>query len=166
MNSGRNTPGYTLIELVVVTVLIAILAGFALQAIILSTETYTLVVREYLEMFKEGYSAMDRMTRELRETNPESIIILPGSISFTKFTVTPHDPSLEITFLQSGNYIQRQTDAGTHPLTANVAPDSFAASMNEQSVVTLTFTLEGEGSQIPFRSAARPRLEATPTPVP
>lgn len=164
----HNFRGYTLIEMVVVMVLIAILAGFSIQAIILSTETYTITVREYLELFKEGYLAMDRMVREIRETRPEWITIAGGSISFTKPAdhETPHDPSLAVTFAQSGNVIERQTASGTFQLTGNVAAGSFIANMNEQSAVTLSFTLSGANSQIPLRSAVYPRQGPTPIPTP
>ncbi len=166
MIARHHFRGYTLIEIVVVIVLLAILAGFSIQAIILSSETYTLTVREYLELFKEGYLAMDRMVREIRETHPGAITIAPGTISFTKRSDTPQDPSLEITFLQNGSYIQRQTAAGTYQLTGNVDTDSFTANMNEQSVVTLSFTVSGTESQIPLRSAVYPRLQPTPIPTP
>jgi prepilin-type N-terminal cleavage/methylation domain-containing protein len=168
VNRADTLRGYTLIEIVVVLVLIAILAGFSLQAIILAINSYTITVREHLELFKEGYLAMDRMTRELRETYPEMVTITTGSVSFTKPAGhgTPNDPSLAVTFAQSGDVIQRQTAAGIYPLTGNVAANSFTASMTEESAVVLYFALSGEGGEIPVRSAAYPRLRPSPTPAP
>lgn len=164
----RNFRGYTLIEMVVVMVLIAILAGFSIQAIILSTETYITATRDYLELFREGYMAMEKMTREIRETDPADINITTGSIAFTKPAnhETPHDPSLAVTFAQNGSVIERQTASGTYQLTGNVEAGSFIASMNEQSAVTLSFTLSGKNSQIPLRSAVYPRQVPTPIPIP
>ena len=168
MNLRQTARGYTLIELVMVVVLLAILAIFSLQAIVLSVSAYTLSVREYLELFREGYMAMDRMTQEIRETSPRMVTIATGSVTITKPPghVTPEDSSLIVTFSQSGDVIRRETTAGIFPLTGNVAAGSFTATMTEQSAVVLSFTLSGEGGDIPFRSAAFPRLKPTPTPAP
>ncbi len=169
MSPGNKTGGYTLIEMVVVVVLIAILAGFSLQALVLSSDTYIVAVREYLELFREGYLAMDRMCRELRETHPESISIGLESIAFTKRAETPRDPSLEIRFFQRGDQILRESAAGEYALVERAVPGSFNASMNEQSVVTLSFSVKSHDVQaavIPIRSAAFPRLKPSPTPDP
>ena len=165
---GSSTGGYTLIEMVVVAVLLAILAAFSFKAIILSSETYTITVRDYLELFKEGFPAMEKMTRELRETNPARISIAAGWVAFTKAAGhdTPQDSSLSVIFTQSGDIIERRSGAGNHRLTGNVVSGSFTATMNAQSVVTLSFTLEGDRGQIPFRSAVHPRQRPTPIPTP
>lgn len=163
MKSNRVTnnfnQGYTIIEIVMVTVLVALLAAFSMQAIIMATGTYTTATKNYLELYQEGKLALEKITREIRDTNPGGIIITADSISFTKQTDhdTPRDSSLSIQFRQVGNTIERQSGAGNHVMVENVATGSFSASQDANNVVTLTFSLAKEDTNIPLRTAVYPR---------
>ncbi|MFH1039073.1 MAG: type II secretion system protein [PVC group bacterium] len=163
MSSGpihyNRCPGYTIIEMVVVIILVTLLAAFSIQAVIMSMETYITAARDYLELFKEAQLAMEKMTREIRETDPDSIIVTTGSIAFTKDTdhETPNDPSLAVTFAQSGDVIQRQTGAGNFILVEDVEAASFVANQDENNVVTLSFTVSRGSTNIPVRTAVLPR---------
>ena len=156
--------GYTIIELVMVIILVTILAGASMQAIIMATGTYTTATRDYLELYQEGKLAMEKMVREIRDTNPDRIAIGTNSISFTKHHITPKDNSFAIQFAQSGNTIERQSGAGDFVLVENVAAESFSPSKDSNDVVTLSFTLSRGNTNMPLRTAVYPLLKPTPTP--
>ena len=158
--------GYTIIELVMVIVLVTLLAAFSMQAIIMATGTYTTATRNYLELYQEGKLAMEKMVREIRETNPSSITITTNSISFTKKTdhYTPQDSSLAIQFQQSGNTIERLSGAGVFTLVDNIETGTFTPNQDINGVVTLSFTIARGDTNIPLRTAAYPRQ--IPTPIP
>ena len=151
--------GYTIIEMAMVVILVALLAAFSIQAIIMATGTYTTATRNYLELFQEGKLAMEKMIREIRDTNPAGITITTGSISFTKHTDhdTPRDSSLAIQFQQGGNTIERQSGAGVFTLVDNIETGSFAANQDINGVVTLSFTISRGDTSIPLRTAVCPR---------
>jgi prepilin-type N-terminal cleavage/methylation domain-containing protein len=159
--------GYTIIELVMVIVLVTILAAASMQAIIMATGTYTLATRDYLELYQEGKLAMEKMSRELRDTIPSGITITSDSISFTKPTNhhTPHDSFLEIQLLQNGNTIERKSGSGTFTMAENIATSSFAPSQDINGVVSLAFTISRGDTSIPLRTAVYPR-QPQPTPIP
>jgi prepilin-type N-terminal cleavage/methylation domain-containing protein len=165
---NHNNPhhGYTIIEMVMVIVLISILAAFSMQAIIMATGTYTTATRDYLELYQEGKLAMEKMVREIRDTNPGRIAIGTNSISFTKHHITPKDNSFAIQFAQSGNTIERQSGAGDFVLVENVAAGSFSPSTDSNDVVTLYFTVSRENTNLPLRTAVYPLLKPTPAPTP
>lgn len=151
--------GYTIIELVMVIILVALLAAFSFQAIIMATGTYTAATRDYLELYQEGKLAMEKMVREIRDTDPAGISITTGSISFTKHTDhdTPRDSSLTIQLHQSGNTIERQSGAGNFALVGNIESGSFLISQDSNNVVTLSFTILRGDTSIPLRTAVYPR---------
>ena len=150
-----------------VIVLVALLTAFSFQVIIMATGTYTTATRDYLELYQEGKLAMEKMTRELRDTVPTWITITTGSISFTKYADhgTPHDASLAIQFLQNGNTIERQSGAGVFTLADNIAFSSFSAAQDSNGVVYLSFTISRGDTDIPLRTAVWPRQLPTPTPM-
>jgi len=156
----RSSDGYTIIETTVVIVLVALLAAFSFQAIIMATDTYLTATQEYLEIFQEGKTALEKMAREIKETDPGSVGFASGSVSFTKHTDhdTPEDSSLDVTFKQVGNTIERQTAAGDFTLTENVAGGSFSAAIDGNNVVTLNFTVAKGSGVINLRTAVLPRL--------
>ncbi|MEA1928191.1 MAG: prepilin-type N-terminal cleavage/methylation domain-containing protein [Candidatus Auribacterota bacterium] len=160
-NPIKNNPsyGYTIIEMVMVIILVALLAAFSMQAIIMATGTYTTATRNYLELYQEGKLAMEKMVREIRDTDPSGITITTGSVTFTKQTDhdTPRDNSLAIQFQQSGNTIERQSGAGTFTLVDNIETSSFAANQDIKGVVTLSFIISRGDTQIPLRTAVYPR---------
>ena len=140
---------------------LAILAGFAFQAILGSVSIYTTATREYLIAQQESKIAMEKMAREIRESAPGDIVITTGSIQITKKTghVTPLDSNLSITFVQTAGAttIERQTGAGNFTLADNVIEDSFYASMDSNDVVTIYFCVEAGDNQYPIRTATWPR---------
>jgi len=151
--------GYSLIELTVVIVLLALLAGFASLGILRSVDIYVHSSRNYLEIFQEGKIALEKMIRELRETNPDGVTIGSGSVSFTKGTdhATPEDTSLSVTFQKTGTTIERSTSTGTFTLLDDVT--AFTPSRDAGTgVVTIDFTISRGDNTIHLKSATWPRL--------
>lgn len=149
--------GYSLIEFIVVIFLIGILAGFAFLGLFRAIEVYNTSSRNYLELFQGAKIALDKMARELRESNPASVIITTGEIAFARHTGTPQDPSLTVTFSQEGNNITRATAAGSYLLLDNVKANSFLPSQDANDVVTLPFTVSSEDTEINLRTSILPR---------
>ena len=99
---------------------------------------------------------MEKMIREIRETNPVSIAVGAGTISFTKHTGTPEDSNLTVSFSKSDSKIVRNTTAGTFDLVDNITifnPTQDAGT----GVVTIDYTLSKENTAIHMRTAVWPR---------
>ncbi len=165
-NRPTAPSGYSLIEIILVIVLTAILAGAAFQGIMQAVSIYTFSARDYLLNFQEGKIAMEKMVREIREASPGNIIIGTGSIQVVKSIGhgTPQDPNLAITFLQAAdsNTIVRQSAAGNFTLVDNVVNDSFSAAMDGNDVVTIYFAVQAGENQFPLRTAVWPRIPDEP----
>lgn len=159
-NNGSNG-GFSLIELTLVIVLMAVLAGFAFQGILGAVSVYVTSSRGYLMVYQEGKIALEKMVREIRETSPGNLSVGAGSISFTKHTdhVTPLDSNLFVTFVQSGdeNTIKRQTGAGNYVLAGNVVSNSFTTVRDGNDVVTISFNVYDGGNQYLLRTSVWPR---------
>ena len=149
--------GYTLIEFILVIVLIGILAGFAFLGLFHAIDVYNTSSRNYLELFQGAKVALDKMARELRESNPATVVITTGEITFARHTGTPKDPSLTVTFSQEGNNITRTTTQGGYLLLDNVKANSFLPSKDVNDVVTLPFTVTSENTEINLRTSILPR---------
>lgn len=70
----RSMRGFTLIELILVIILLAIVAGFSFQFIGIGTQMFT-AGAERLQMIEKSRFAIERLTRELRNAVPNSIRI-------------------------------------------------------------------------------------------
>ena len=150
--------GHTLIELGVVVVLMVGLAGMAFLGVLRSIDIYSNSTENYLEIFQEGKIALEKMLRELRETNPDSVTTGSGTLSFTKKTGhgTPEDSSLSVSFSLSGDIIERSSSAGTFGLVDNVS--AFTTTQDAGTdVVTVNLTLSKGGNTVRLRSAVLPR---------
>ena len=142
-----------------VIILMAILAGFAFQAILRSVSVYTTSSRNYLMVAQEGRIAMEKMIREIRETTPGRITINSETISFTKHTGTYQDSNLSVTFTKNGSKIERITSAGTFDLVDNISIFNPGQDIGT-NVVTIDFTLskgDPATTTIRMRSAVWPR---------
>ncbi len=157
-----KTPGFTLIEMVLVIVLVAILAAASLQAIVSGTSTYITSARNYLEVFREGKTAMERMVREIREAHPDNVVIAdePAGYALTlnKKHPTLMDPSLQVTFKQEGDSLERRSPAGTFILARNIKPGTFAPE-KEGDLVTLRFTVKRGNTEIKLQTSVLPRQD-------
>ncbi len=152
--------GYSLVEMTLVIVLLGILAVSVFHGMLSGVDIYLIATRDYLNLFQEGRTALEKMAREIRETSPGDVSIGTGSVSFTKESdhVTPMDASETVVFSQSGSEIRRTTDLGTFTLVDHVEPGSFAVSQDANGVVTIDFTLTSDRTDIPLRTSIQPRI--------
>lgn len=148
----KQAGGYSLIEAAAVIVLMAIIAGLSLQAVISCTELFFTSTRDYLEVCQESRTAIEKIVREIRESNYNKVtfgsqteIILdkkPGH-------GTPLDADVEdVRFYLSGEELRRESDAGTYVLADRVS--SFSASTDANNVITIDLTA---GESIHLRTA-------------
>ncbi len=153
--------GFTLVETVVVILLLGILSAGAFYGILSGVEIYLTATRGFLNPFQEGRTALEKMAREIRETNPGSVTIAGGEVSFSKQSdhITPLDASENIRFFQSGTEIRREGDlSGTRVLAARIQAGSFSPSQDSRGVVTLSFNIAGDKAPIPLETAILPRV--------
>jgi type II secretory pathway pseudopilin PulG len=163
--ANKQLSGHTLIELVLVMVLIALLAGMGLLGMLRSIDLYTGTTRDYLEVFQEGKIALEKMAREIREATPGNVSASTDSLSVIKKTghTTEADSNLEITFFRSGNTLQRTSSAGTYDLADNITV--FNPGKDEDTgVITVDLTLAKGGNTVRLRTATLPRQKPTPAP--
>ncbi len=148
----KQDGGYSLIEAAAVIVLMAIIAGLSLQAVISCTELFFTSTRDYLEVCQESRTAIEKIVREIRESNYNKVtfgsqteIILdkkPGH-------GTPLDADVDdVRFYLSGDELRRESDAGTYVLADRIS--SFSASTDDHNVITIDLTA---GESVHLRTA-------------
>jgi prepilin-type N-terminal cleavage/methylation domain-containing protein len=154
-----KTAGFTLIEMILVIVLIGILAAASLQGVVLGTRNYIVATRNYLELFREGKTAMERMVREIRHCRPADVTVSSGRIDIVKAIGTPEDDiSMAVSFVQSGTQITRQSSVGNFTLADNIKEGSFSCGTASNNVVTLGFILKSGDTEIKLQTKVFPRL--------
>ena len=154
----KKTAGFTLFETIVVIILIGILAGASLQGLVLGTRNYIVATRDYLELFREGKTAMERMVREIRHCKPVNVTFPAGGINIVKELDTPEDPLLSVLFFQDGSRIKRQSGGVGYTLVEYVKTGSFSSSTDANGVVTLGFTLKRGNTEIQLQTCVFPRI--------
>lgn len=152
---GRKDCGHSLIELVAVIVLLVIISGLSLQAIVSSTDLFFSTTRDYLEVYQESRTAMEKIVREIRESYHKKITFTSQTeliIDKKPGHATPLDADVEdIRFYLSGDQLMRESDAGANILADNVS--SFSASTDTNSVISIDIVSGGGGSSIHLRTA-------------
>jgi type II secretory pathway pseudopilin PulG len=150
--SLRNA-GYSLIEMAAVIVLMVIISGLSLQAIMSSTDLFFTATRDYLEVYQESRTAMEKIVRELRESYYKNITFTSQTeLIIDKKHATPMDADVEdVRIYLSGDTLMRESDLGPFVLADNVS--SFSASTDINNVITLDITSGAGGSSIHLRTA-------------
>jgi prepilin-type N-terminal cleavage/methylation domain-containing protein len=95
--------GFTLIEIVIVIVILAIAAGITIKFLGDSVRIYTMTVNQKT-LFDEGKLALEKMCRDIRDAQSVTSVTAgpPGSITFTRTHLTATDnPNNSITFWQN-----------------------------------------------------------------
>ena len=147
--------GYSLVELILVIVLLGILAGFSFQFLSGGIDTY-IVARDVADTSQQGKIALEKMAREARFARQGTISIETDSIFFTKFTGTPLDINLSITFsLNEEGELQRTSGDDTVTLAENVT--SFIPSQDSNGDIKLELKMEKGDGRAHFQIQVYPR---------
>lgn len=156
---GLTSAGFTLIEMVVTIVLIAIIAGM-LSPFLKSSVDGFVDTRTRAELTSKGRLLLDRLNREIREADPSSIVITGGTqLQFTQLNglsglqniggniIKVYQACNSIIVRQSGNSLLWDNDAnGTadSTLSNNVSAISFSylpGTAIRSAVVTIELSL-------------------------
>ncbi len=146
---------FTLIEVLITTVIIATLL-LGLMSIVMSGNQIYLQVTDSIEIRQAARNAMDRIVRELRESNgapsAEELALHPSDITFTG----PRLPSVRY-FLSNGN-IMREYPAGTiQSIAVNVTDLVFVRS-GPQVDITIQATQDTGTPPLTFLLKQKVRL--------
>ncbi|MBP1748429.1 MAG: hypothetical protein H6Q52_968 [Deltaproteobacteria bacterium] len=111
MNLYIGKKGFTLIELIVVIVVLAILGGFTFSFMDNAVKAYVLV-REQDNLYSDGTYIMERIVKELADAKsierPESGT--GNTLEFTKAHSSSYDPALKVTFTKNNRDLLRNTN--------------------------------------------------------
>lgn len=161
--------GFTLVELVITLILIAIIAGvlapFIYQAVNGFVDT-----RARAELVGKGRLALERLARELRQADPGTVSVQADRLAFTRVTVDFSAPDNDIGVIYKGGVphktyrkctpVSLQYSGGTVLWTEGgvqgrwldgVTDLRFAANpgnVRRPVVVAVSLTLEEDGSRI------------------
>ncbi|MBF0448238.1 MAG: prepilin-type N-terminal cleavage/methylation domain-containing protein [Magnetococcales bacterium] len=160
----RETAGFTLIEMVLVLLLVAILAGGGARLLAAGLDSH-LTARTISPLADRGRLALERMLLELRGSDCNSLSQPsgPGSLQLTYnqdqwliFQNSPSDPQL----------VTMQVDGGAEKIVIEgVEANSLQFSLDQDRclvtvALTLTGTLHGGAAlRLPLQSAVHVRVE-------
>jgi prepilin-type N-terminal cleavage/methylation domain-containing protein len=145
--------GFTLIEIVIVIVVLAILGGFTFRFIDHATTSYTTGSRQ-TRLFQEATYIMERMTQELKDAYNVSY---PGgsSVWFYKTNTSGQkDANKMVWYYQSSGYLYRWSPWTARLITDkvssfNVSPSADPCdSNNPDCIITIDLELEDKSISI------------------
>ncbi len=141
--------GFTLIEIVVVIVILAIVSGITVYFVVNSLKVYAMTVRQK-ELLDEGKLALERMVRDIRDAKSITTPSSGGSgdtITFTRTHSTGSGQDLAnetITYRLNGSNLQREKASYTPPyplLASNVSSFTVSRGAAGNDEITLALIL-------------------------
>ena len=124
--------GFTLIEIIIVIVILAIVSGITIKLLTDSLRVYTMTVNQK-NLFDEGKLALERMCRDIRDAR--SITgTTPTSVTFVRNNATVQDIA--------GETIIFQWNGGTNPLEKVKAGIGYSMASNVTGFVVTNATNE------------------------
>lgn len=162
--------GFTLIEMTIVIVILAILGLVTSYGLADSVKTFT-VARQEADLAEETFIALERVVRELRHASSISVPQAGESSSKLSFTRSPAvcgacvDSSSAVSFFleqETGKLWRESPETERKLLTDNVSSFDLTASSDppEKRIYTITLTrkLNGSGMKnlLTLRVSARP----------
>jgi len=125
---GRKA--FTLIELVVTIAVLAVLAWLGLAATLSAVDTWGFLTQRK-EILIDGSAAMDRMTREIRETKNSTSVTAANSTTFAFTDINNNS----ITFTINSGVINITENGATNGLSSNVTGLTFTYYDSNNSVI-------------------------------
>lgn len=153
-NKGRlkgYQGGFTLVELVIVTVIIAIIGGILYQIIIMSADAWVFLSSRQ-ELVQDGRVAMLRMVREIREAET---ILAAGKMGL-RFR---NPRGEEIVYRWLGTTLERGVEEAFYPLASNVQNFEFEYFSMDGIICRIVIKLDLQKGKESFRleSQVHPR---------
>jgi prepilin-type N-terminal cleavage/methylation domain-containing protein len=142
-----NKKGFTLIEIVIVIVVLAIIGGFTMSFLISNSQTYQMM-RVQRELYQDGVYIMERISSELRDArawNSANNVFYRSNVSALQ------DKNITIRYSQTGTNLNRESFPVTmgpvtnQPIGRNLKAGSFGLAFdatNKLFIVSLTLELE------------------------
>ncbi len=180
INFGPRTPnserlvrskGFTLIEMIVVIVVLAIVSGITIKFLVDGMQIYTMTINQKT-LYDEGKLALERMCRDIRDARTITSPAGPpfpssGSlIAFTRTNATSGDVIDEnITFTLTGTTLEKVKGGVNYGIASNVTAFTITRTAPDDEIqIDLTLSLtSGEGVKLrtkvypknPLQSATR-----------
>ena len=158
MNKINENPGFTLIEMILVLVLMSILGVFTFEYLTSSLRTFkNFSVRK--ERNDDASLALERMSREIRDARLSTVNnTTPNSLIFTRRnTENMQDSSPTVKFFlhTASGELRRQSAGGVYVLARNV--QDFITSLGPDGTVSLTVLFSSSSGDRAWQTTACPR---------
>jgi len=149
-----RSKGFTLIEIIVVIVILAIVSAISIKFLVDSLRVYTMTVNQKT-LFDEGKLALERMCRDIRDASSISGTTAT-SITFVRTNATAQDSAGEsITFQLNGSSLQKVKAGTGYTMANNVTAFAVANATNE---ILLTLTLSRtSGENVTLQTKVYPK---------
>ena len=152
----NSSKGFTLIEIIVVIVILAIVSAITIKFLVDSLRIYTMTVNQKT-LFDEGKLALEKMCRGIRDAR--SITgVTASSITFVRDDATAYDIAGEtIIFQLNAGILQKvkASPASTSTMASNVTAFAVTNATNE---ILLTLTLQlTSGENVTLQTRVYPK---------
>jgi prepilin-type N-terminal cleavage/methylation domain-containing protein len=161
LNSDQR--GFTLIEIIVVIVILAIVSAISIKFLTDSVRIYTMTVNQKT-LFDEGKLALERMCRDIRDARSITSPASGGSgnlIIFTRNNVTVQDGAAEnLTFRLTGTTLEKvkASPVATSSLASNVSTFTVTRGAGTNTEITLLLELLlATGENVRLRTKVYPK---------
>ena len=156
--------GFTLIEIIIVIVILAIVSGITIKLLTDSLRIYTMTVNQK-NLFDEGKLALERMCRDIRDARSITTPLAGASgslITFTRNNATAQDAAAEnITFQLTGTTLQKvkTLPVATRSLASDVSTFTVTrgAGANTEITLLLNLLLVGTGENVSLQTKVYPK---------
>lgn len=158
MTMTRPAPGFTLLEMVMVLVILGVLAAVSAPMLSSTFDSY-FIGQQIVEADAQARLAMERMLREFRFAASYTITGT-DKVSFTYQDGSVSPPGIEYS-LSSGNLIRKNTSAGTQEtLATGISNLQFTQTVGGASIspgMQISFNTTAGDNTLPLRSRVYPR---------
>jgi prepilin-type N-terminal cleavage/methylation domain-containing protein len=155
----KSSKGFTLIEVIVVIVILAIVSGITIKFLVDSMRVYTMTV-DQKTLLDEAKLALERMCRDIRDGQSITSVTPgpPGSITFTRTHSTATDNATNsITFWQNttpnpDTLEKINNSTGTNGILASNINSFTVANATNEIQLQLTFNIPATGANVTLQT--------------
>jgi len=158
----KTQKGFTLIEVVAVTVILSLVSAVGIHFMASSARVYALSLNQKT-LFDEAKLALERMCRDIRDAR--NIATPAGgasgnSITLTRTNPTAHDGANEvITYRLNGSTLEKvkASPAATSPMAANVSAFTIARGVSDDEIMLVLTLSLGSGEHVTLQTKVYPK---------